>query len=413
MFSIVCFTWDRLQDKERGIAGDLITAIFILSIPFVHLRGSVVSVFLYAIFLWQMHEQGLTKRAVGMLALAVAALALLVSLNVYIYGAIAGPVNTARPPTPAEWFSVLSMQLFNVRHGLAAYAPVWLVGYAGLWMRGTSKSRIGTQALILAIIAALTGIGINPGECWPARFWVLSIPMLTVGFCIFWHNGKGKLLQSISIALIALTLINTVIFIKKPNDFLENRQSTTTYQEFFNKFGHVNVGLALPVEVDDSVNLDAARNLTVGAGIFILMMVLAARRNKLFSIPAALIILAAIDLSRVNIVSPLAYTLTQDKYNINIKTTHPFRSGYVQIGNRYETWFTPPDWQRFNVTFGSGKETLSANQVIPFACSKPFDSIAIESSGAFSVGEQSNKYFALYQSDSIVKRWWNDLFSTC
>ena len=170
LFALICCGWDRLQEKDRGWGGDLITALVLLAVPFVQMRGSVVAASLYSLLCWQLYSRGLVKRAALFAILAAAALGLLIASNLSIYGAITGPVNTARPPAPSEWFSVVTMQLFNVRHGLLAYAPIWLLGFAGLWVGVVRGPAIPRQALALAIVAVVTSIGVNPGECWPARF---------------------------------------------------------------------------------------------------------------------------------------------------------------------------------------------------------------------------------------------------
>ena len=158
------------------------------------------------------------------------------------------------------------------------------------------------------MIAAVTGVGIGPGECWPARFWVLSVPMLAVGFCIFWELARSVLLRGIAIFLIGATLVNTVIFVRAPNSFLENRQTGATYQYLFEMLGHVDFALMLPVETDDDVNVDAARNLAIGgAAIVLLLAVALARRQPLYAAPVVLLLLVALDLSRVRVLPARDY----------------------------------------------------------------------------------------------------------
>src|SRR5260221_11665246 len=127
---------------------------------------------------------------------------------------------------PWDGFGVIAMQLFNVRHGLFAFAPIWLLGYAGLCVGAAQGRTVAWQGLGLALIAVFTSIGVNPGECWPARFWVLSMPMLAVGLCLWWQAGTGPLLRGITVALAVVTLANTAMFLRAPNAFLENRQTS-------------------------------------------------------------------------------------------------------------------------------------------------------------------------------------------
>ncbi|SAL14056.1 hypothetical protein AWB69_00572 [Caballeronia udeis] len=418
VFALVCVTWERLQTIDRSVRADAVTAVLILLIPFVHMRGSVVTVALYAIFLWQIYQRGLRARAVCLAVLAVGAAALLVVLNIEIYGAITGPVNSARPPLPTEWFSVIAMQLFNVRHGLFAYAPIWLLGYAGIWIGVMRKSKIGVQALVLAIIAALTGVGVNPGECWPARFWVMSMPMLTVGLCIWWPVSKHFLLRLIALALIAVTLANTVLFITRPNIFLENRQSTVSYQWMFDRVGKVNVGVALPVELPDEQNTDAARNLALGAGAVMLLMIAAAmRRQWLYAVLAVVLLLIAADLTRMSALKSDEYTATAEPSRLSVALHVPVKSVYVQIGQPWMTWVAPPSVPMFTVrasgTGVAGEHSMYANQVIPVSCHLPVQNIVVDTTAGVDFAKEAGFALKVYRSDSWTRRLYEKFSSGC
>jgi len=418
VFALVCVTWERLQKIDRTVSADALTAVLILLIPFVHMRGSVVSVALYAFFLWQIYRRGLHARALCLVTLAVGAAVLLVVLNVEIYGSITGPVNTARPPLPSEWFSVIAMQLFNVRHGLFAFAPIWLLGYAGIWIGVMRKSKIGVQALVLATIAALTGVGVNPGECWPARFWVMSVPMLTVGLCIWWPVGKHFLLRSIALALIAVTLANTVLFISRPNIFLENRQSTVSYQWMFDRVGKVNVGVALPVELSDEQNTDAARNLALGAGAVMLLMIAAAmRRQWLYAVPAVVLLLIAADLTRMTALKSDEYTATIEPSRLSIALHVPMKAVYVQVGHPWVSWVAPPSVPMFTVrTSGTGvsaEHSMFGNQVMSVSCHLPVQNIVVDTTAGVDFAKEADFSLKLYRSDSWTRRLFEKFSSGC
>ena len=421
LFALVCCVWDRLQKEDRGTTGDLITATIILAIPFVHMRGSVVAAVFYVALLWQQYVRRRRGHVVALVALGAAAFAIFVAMNLAIYGVITGPVNTGRPPLPSQLFSVLSMQSFNVHHGLFAYAPVWMLGYAGLW--GGSMRRIPTarQGLVLAAIAAVTGVGIMPGECWPARYWVLSIPMLAVGLCVFWELGRSVLLRAIAVFLIGATLVNSVIFFRAPNAFLENRQSTATYQRLFDTVGHFNFGLMLPVGGDDAVDVDAARNLAravdvdaarnlaIGAAAIILLLTLAlASRRSIYATPVVLLLLATLDLSRVSIVPPREYTVQRTANGFSVAFHAPISVSYVQFGAYWQAWFTPPDWQRFAMVVSGTdaqqfRELRFANQVISASCSSGIQSISVEGPPVFDFSSQIQARFIVYRSRSLLR----------
>jgi hypothetical protein len=407
LFALICWAWDRLQNRDRSASGDLVTAIILISMPFVHLRGSVIAATLYTILIWQVYTRGLVVRATSLIFLALIAFAILVASNLAIYGVITGPVNQARPPLPSHWFPVLAMQLFNVRHGLFAYAPVWLVGYAGLWVGTIRRWTIPRQGLVLAAIAAVTSVGIYPGECWPARFWVLAIPMLAVGFCAWWASVRNAMPKFVAATLIGFTLLNTFLFFRAPNAFIANRRTSVTYQNVFDQFGYFNFGLPLPPEIYDSQNLAAAEVMAIGSGLAILFLALATlpRRGELFAVPVVLLVAAALDLSRVSVLPPSEYEAMVMPKTLVVQPRSPLRAAYIKFGNDSQIW---PATDAFDMTIrgASGREwriVRFANQVIPISCSGNIDSVAVKDQGSLDIRFQARYRLVLYQSNSLLR----------
>lgn len=419
LFALVAFTWDRLQSRAGTLGGDLLTGVLILFVPFVHMRGAVVAAALFAMLLLDMWRLGKRLSTLGFVAMAGGALVLLVVLNLWIYGVVTGPVNTARPPLPWEWFSVVSMQLFNVRHGLIAFAPVYLLGYAGLIMGSLRGQRIAGQGLVLAVLAGLTGMGVNPGESWPARFWVLSIPMLSVGLCLAWSMSRSWLMRGVLLGLICLTLVNTWLFINVPNMLLENRQTTATYQRAFDKIGFLNPGLTLPVELDDDVNRSAARDMALGSALFILLACAGmASRRWIVSVPAALLVLAALDLTRMAMVPKTDYTVTTQPHGYSVAFAQPNKAIYVQTGNNWETWFVAPDFPIFSVnTTGLAGRTshaeLDANQVISASCEAGVRSMTVSAKDSYNFAPALAAKFVVYRSQSLIRNFAAPLRGAC
>ena len=368
LFALVCVTWERLLRGPRSAAGDVVTALLLIAIPFVQLRGAVVAAALLAWLIWRSWAAGKRRRTLGLMLLALAGLGALVALNLAIYGAVTGPVNTARPPWPWQWFGVLSMQLFNVRHGLLAYAPVWLLGYAGLILGAWRGSVIARQGLVLAAIAAATGVGVNPGECWPARFWVLSVPMLAVGFGVWVAAARGWMLRAATLALLAMTLLNSAMFIWAPNEFIENRQASNTYQLIFDAIGFANPGLMLPVEDDAPADTAESADLTIAAAVLVALLVAAASGWQASAALALLMVAAMLDLTRVEAVPAGSYSVAAEPSGFRVLLRAPVRIGYVKVGNGKQAWFAPPIWPRFAVSVdGAPVRVVPANPVIAFA----------------------------------------------
>ena len=414
LFALVCWGWERLQTTGRGASADLLTAAILMAIPVVHMRGSVVAALLFAILLVQILRRRLWLRAASLLLLAAAAGSAFVGLNLAIYGSVAGPVNTARPPLPRDWFPVLSMQLFNVRHGLFAYAPVWIAGYAGLiggaaradQFRGDPVVRLLRQALALGIVAAVTGVGVNPGECWPARFWVLSMPMLTVGLAFWLHRMRGVFPTLCFAALLGITATNTLLLVRQPNAFLENRQTSATYAALFDRFGHLDANLVLPVETGSAADVAAARNLTLAAAATILLLALSLRVRPL-AIPALLVLLAVLDLAHARRLPAGDYAVTVESDRLFLVLDRPVRHPAIEIGQRWQTWFVPPTLERFTVRSegpGGGATIVGpANQTIPSGCEGLVRTVRVDSHG-IDLRAQAGDHLAVLASSSLLLR---------
>jgi hypothetical protein len=420
LFTLVCCAWDRLQNVDRRVSGHLITAGVILLIPFAHISGSALAVALYIALLWQQYHRARWGLIAVLLVLAATAGVTFVSWNIAIYGGITGPVgNTRIPFLSDDWFPNLSMQLFNVRHGLIAYAPVWLLGFAGLWAGTLRGIPLAWQGLVLITIAVTTGIAVDAGESWPARFWVLSMPMLGIGLSATWELCRSVFLRAIAGALIGATLVNSLIFFQDPGLYVENRQSTATYQYLFDKIGLFDFGLMLPVQVDDTVNTTAARNLAIGCGTIVFFLGLAAiRRRSLYAIPAVVLLVAALDLSRVSILPPTEYVLETEPHGFWVRFRTPLIATYVQFGEYAQVWFDEPDWIYFSMTIvgtdgHQAQKALAANQVIAASCSNGVDSITVEGSGKFDFGTQIQSRFVVYRSLSILRNSFSSLLSSC
>ncbi len=373
-----------------------------------HISGSGVAAALYAALLWQQYRRGKTGLSLGLLALAGIAFATFVILNLTIYGAFTGPVGDTRLAT-SFGVTALSMQSFNVRHGLIVYAPVWLIAYAGLCGGSLRRVSLARQGLALAAIAAVTGVATDPGESWPARFWVLSMPMLGVGLCVFWELGRSAFLRAMVVVLTGATLVNSVIFLRFPNLFLENRQSGATYQRLFDKIGLFDFGLVLPVAVDDAVNLHVARYLAIGSGAIIVLLALAlASRRPLYAAPVVLLLLAALDLSRVSVLPPAEYTLESQPKGFSVVFHRPLLAGYVQFGRYWEEWFSPWVLTRFSIVIAGtdgrqAHELLAANQVISASCANGIHSMSVEGPGNFDFASQIQSRFVVYRSQSLLR----------
>jgi len=304
---------------------------------------------------------------------------------------------------------------------LFAYAPVWLLGVAGLLVGTVRGSALVRQALVLAAIAAATSVGRDAGESWPARYWIPLIPMFAVGFCAWWDNARRPLPRLVATLLVAFSLVNTVLFFYAPNDFLENRASTKTYQTLFDTFGHLDFGLVLPVVADDQPNLAAAHGLAIFSGIFIFLMAMAAmRRHAVYAVLCLALIAVAADLAHVCVLGPADYRTELAPGRLKIDFNTRVKAVYVQFGDYRDPWYDLTYGQRFAVNSlssdGRGYQAdLAANQVVGASCRGGIQSVTIESppDAGVDVGSEASQKLVVYRSESLLRRSLSFLRKPC
>ncbi|WP_431283479.1 hypothetical protein ACQW02_01340 [Humitalea sp. 24SJ18S-53] len=410
VFALVAYGWWRVRRAGESAAGDVLTALVLVAIPFVHLRGSVVAAVLYGFLVWP----SLVRRDAGRLALlavpGAAGLGLLIAMNLAVYGVVTGPVNSARPPLPWGWIEVLPMQLFNVRHGLLAYAPVWILGMAGLIAGAVSGNRLARQGLLLALVAALTGVGVNPGECWPARFWVLSVPMLTVGLAFWISRERGWVMRVPGAVLVALTLANSAMFFADPNTFLDNRQTTVTYQLLFDRGLPLHFGLLLPVEIDQPAQVATVRAFLLGFGALLGFGVLAGLRpGWRWALPMVLVLAVGAELARVSAMPATGFALRQGDGGAEVTLAAPQPLRALQFGRGLEAWYLDQLQilaVRTTGADGGAQAAMGpANQVVPLRCAGALAAVALSSPTGLDVAGQTAFRLRLYAPESVLERW--------
>ena len=268
-----------------------------------------------------------------------------------------------------------------------------------------SVSRLLRQALALGIVAAVTGVGVNPGECWPARFWVLSTQMLTVGLAYWLHRMRGVFPTLCFAGLLGVTAVNTMLFVKKPNEFIYDRQSSTTYTILFNLLGHVEANLVLPVETGSAADTAAARDLTLTAGAMILLLAISLR-VRLAAAPALLLLLAVLDLARAHRLPASDYAADVRPDRLSLVLNRPVRHPVVEIGQQWQTWFVPPALERFTVLSGGPGNAATvgpANQTIFSGCQGFTRTLQVEARG-IDLQAQAGHRLVVLESTSLLRR---------
>lgn len=126
-----------------------------------------------------------------------------------------------------------------------------------------------TERLIFAVVALATSVGVNPGEGWPARFFVVATPMLAVGLAFWFDRQFGWVRGVISAVLVIVTMTVSLVFVRIPNLPLENRQSDGVFQRIYDHIGALNPGLFLPNEfIDIALSQWLFSGALLGIGLF-------------------------------------------------------------------------------------------------------------------------------------------------
>lgn len=401
-----------LRKAGTSRLGDAGRAAAILLIPFVHLRASVIGAVLFGLLLARIY--GATRsagRLLPLLGLAALFLALLIGLNLLVYGNLTGSVNTARPPGPLEAPAVIAMQIVGLK-GLFPYAPIWILGYAGLLAGLFKGERLAGECAILAAVALLTSIGVNPGEGWPGRFFVASIPMLTVGLS-FWLQHLRFWAQKALTAIAALvTGFSTGLFFFRPNLFIDGRQSDATFQKFFDYLGQINPGLFEPVEFIDP-------ELANGLGLAILLIIIGASlsvvlRRQAPALAACIVALCLLETTRVR---EIPAQVSSAPGELVVSFADPPGAAIVQIGGFAETWYVGPAYPRFEVIVqGRGERARAystpANQVVAAQCTGGVVRVTIRSQGVDLV-RASTVRLRTYASTSVLRGLRDALLPQC
>ena len=391
---------------------DLWRGAIILVIPFIHLRGAVIGAAIFlAFFLRVYHSAGLDFRRLAPLALLAAAFALLlIGLNIFVYGSPIGSVTTARPPSLFEVYDVVATNLVTVK-GLLPYAPIWVLGYAGLIAGAVRRERLVVECSAFAIVALLTSIGINPGEGAPGRFLIASVPMLAIGLAYWLSRSDNRWQWLLTSVLLVLSLVHTAVFIVRPNLHLENRQSDVVFQHIFDRIGLFNFGLSAPVEGLDTGLGRAFLLIVCLLAVLAATSIIYARRR--FAVAGFLLALGLLEMTRASEI-PVQPTIEGGVLTAALPTT----PGQVSMifGKPWERWYAPPYPLINSTTSIPGgfveQDTRPANPIFSEACFRGIDTMTLQSSG-IDLAAASKFRLRAFETASVLKRSYIRFMQIC
>lgn len=322
-------------------------------LPWVHIRALPMMLVFFALLLADSYRQTSLRERLVVIAAVCAAIGAFAAFQIHVFGSMTGGAFSTRPPS---WNSVperLGMQLFDVRHGLLAYSPVFLFGFAGLAYGAVRRKREALYSAALLIVYIATFMWSNAGESWTARFWVAGLPFLAVGVCAFLRALPNRRWAFILVPALLITWFNTYLFATQPMAFLSSRRLSVPYT-LLNSWTHLHLGLYLPLDADPGTLETFTRTipvllifafLTVGALAVTAAASGAARRAA--SIAAIILLVLPYVACAVNSLPASAYRASPGGNGVTITFAQPTRVTALQLNGTLDTNWFAPDVPRF------------------------------------------------------------------
>ena len=309
LFLLVCIAFWNLLGTETERLRDFAPSIICSCLaPLVHLRALplLIAVLLHLVLKigWRQKSGGSWMIIAKLTGIYLAAVTAVILYNCVIYGGVLGSVTSGRPTFSLEG---VAAALFYSHFGLLPYAPIFLLSFVGLaeglWRR---REWSVPAAVFLVALVAMT-VGENPGETYPARFWVIGVPVLAIGLIGFFQGRMLTPGKAILYALLGLvSLANTVILVIDPGFHLAARSGPFPYDRLFEIVPWVHFGFWLGLFKDTDYLLKAA-------GYCAIWVVVAAAasiyRSRILTAGAVLLLLLGFEIHRA---SPVIYSARLD-----------------------------------------------------------------------------------------------------
>lgn len=298
LFALVCISfWSMLSAAGDKLSHFYPAIICSCLAPFVHVRGLPLSVaiaaYLIAKFGWRRSSAGSWSSLLVILGIYCAAGAVFSVYNQAVYGHVFGSVTTARPLYNLDSLSAI---FFNWRHGLLTYAPLYVLSFAGLiaglWQRQSWAVPCGIFLVGLVGVSA----GPDPGECFPARFWVQGTPVLAICLVGFTQGRMPAITKAVIYGVLSIVSVaNSVLFFWNHGLHLAARSGPSPYDYLFDVFPWIHLGFW-----GELLTLPNYRPFA-WLYIFITVAIVAAasiHRSRLLATVAAVIILLGLEMHR-------------------------------------------------------------------------------------------------------------------
>lgn len=294
LFCLLSLVLIGLSGTKLTKRGAWILFALIISMPFFHVRMSLVALALGAVLLYRVFKESFFSRAelILLTIICLTSFILFILYNKFLAGS---GFSASAPFSPAidVFFERLAVQLLSFRHGVILYSPVVIVGVSGLIIGAVKKNFYVTLCGLILFLYLVTFVWGAASESYTARFWVAILPTLIIG-SVFWWRSVGNIWRwIIALPLIFINIVNSALFVAKHYLFLENRFGSVSYDELYYIFGSkLHLGLiALTDPFDFAVaGIDKDHSNLLALSVLLIFILLAAflgiykRYSNLFGI---------------------------------------------------------------------------------------------------------------------------------
>ncbi len=336
----------------------LVTPLTFSLLPFFHLRLILLCFVLFIIYAFYLFKQIKTINKFSLLIPLFCvgiSLVVFVNLQISLYGSVLGSASSPNVFSLNGLVNRTILTLFDVRHGLLTFSPIFIFSFLGL-LKGIIKKQIFeilTFIMLLSIlIISMWGAA---SDSFSARFWVASVPILAIGMCNWLSNRKSFLEYIVFVITFVITYVNAFAFVVNPNIFLNNRIYSYTYDRMFDYFPFINVNAILPWDSWDVVKPYLYESNLNGLYIFIYLFIviiscyLSNSTKKLYRVISYIIFLILISYvliyTGVKKIPEQTYSVNYSKLNeeyfiINFLDKNV--PGMIRFGKPKDYWPMPP-----------------------------------------------------------------------
>ena len=357
LLTLAVWSWLLLRSRPFTMVHSAVGLVLAVGLPFFHVRGLFLAaplLAMYALYAWRDAHRRRQLILGGLILIPAVWLFSLYEMR--LFGSALGSATYLVTPSPGMFMDRFAIGLFDLRHGLLVYTPIWILAFVGLISGSFKRQALTIEALVFFACYSVGSVWSNASESMPARYWVATIPMLAVGLATWLHTPKSTSAWTVAPVLLIITLLNSALFVYDSWWFLENRTFSVTYNELFERLHHFHLGAFLPwdgfgyavphMEVTTAL---ALRLLLLLAALVACSWLACARHHRVWrrigGLASLAIVLAVIGRTGIALIPSGEYQITtvqgQEPTSVTVRFNQPEHPSLVRFGEPRQLWYPP------------------------------------------------------------------------